>query len=124
MKFGKSSLVPSYSRKPDFRTSKSHASAYEFFCIQCRTSNTIEYDRIIKAVSLWEEEWKAACVTDAKDHFRIGVVGKSQDGGWPSMVIVACEACGAEHLIYAGVNEVSNSMYTVIIQGVTEILDR
>lgn len=124
MKFGKSSLEPSYSRKPDFRTLESHTSAYKFFCIRCRASNAVGYDQIIEAAWLWNEEWDAASVADAKDHFSIGIVGKSQDGGWPSMLIVVCEVCGAEHVIYAGVDEISNSIHTVTIQGVSEVLDR
>lgn len=123
MKFGKSSLEPSYSREPDFRTSDRDLEAYEFFCTSCRTSINIEYDRFIKAVFSWEDEWTATCAIAVKEHFRIGVVGKSQDGGWPSIIITVCEACGAEHVVYAGVNEVSNSVYNVTIQGISKILD-
>ncbi len=102
---------------------KSDPSAYEFCCINCKASITAEFDRIIRIGSRWEEEWELAHVEETKNHFRMGVVGKSPDGGWPSMLVVACDACGTNHLIYAGVNEVYNSIYTVTVQSVSEMLD-
>ena len=39
------------------------------------------------------------------------------------MVIANCSKCSAKYLVYAGVSEVYNSIYTVTIQGITELID-
>jgi hypothetical protein len=51
----------------------------------------------------------------------MNVVGKSPDGGWPSVFEVRCDECGFRFLIYAGVEETSNSVYRVAIQSIAEI---
>lgn len=49
------------------------------------------------------------------------VVGNSHDGGWPSVVLAACPACGLPYLLYAGIREVSHSVFRVVVQGLSEI---
>jgi len=40
------------------------------------------------------------------------------------MIIAECSSCKTDYLIYAGVEEVSNSVYGVAMQGITEILEK
>jgi hypothetical protein len=83
----------------------------------------ISYEILIQELLAWENNWGEAFAAQAKKLYGIGVVGKSHDGGWPSMVIANCSKCTAKYLIYAGVREVYNSIYTVTIQGITELID-
>ena len=39
------------------------------------------------------------------------------------MVKVECSDCKTPFLVYAGVNEVRNSVYFVTMQGITELID-
>jgi len=56
-----------------------------------------------------------------KEYFGIGVVGKSQDGGWPVFGRVICKDCGYQYLFYVGVDEPSNSFYKITVQGICEL---
>ena len=53
----------------------------------------------------------------------MNLVGKTPDGGWTAIVKIECKNCQTVYLIYAGVNEASNSFYIITLQGITEILD-
>jgi hypothetical protein len=123
MRLGKSKLLPSYTRKPNFTSHESKERHFEFDCINCAEPVVVEYDLLINRVFGWEKHVGEELAAELKEFYRIGVVGKSQDGGWPSMVKVECHNCKAMHLIYAGVNEVSNSVYFVTLQGITELIE-
>ena len=83
----------------------------------------VEYNQLINQVFGWEQHLGEELAAEAKEFFRIGIVGKSPDGGWPSIVKVQCSECRTVHLVYAGVNEVSNSVHFVTLQGIAEIIE-
>ena len=123
MNFGRSILSPSYSRKPHFRSGDTSGDVFSFPCLNCDQTISIQLRSLLDAaydggLSIGEET-----LVQAKEFYRIGVVGRSQDGGWPSMIIIRCDSCHIKYLIYAGVDEPRNSMYLVTIQGITEIVE-
>jgi hypothetical protein len=123
MKFGTSLLQPSYTRQPHFKAPASGPKSFDFECVRCHHKVTVDFDSLIKAVWNFEEALGEDAASQAKQFYGIGLSGKSQDGGWPAVVKRRCENCQAEYLIYAGVNEVYNSLHNVTVQGVTEILE-
>jgi hypothetical protein len=123
IKFGKSLLTPSYTRKPDFRSHESTEKQFTFVCTQCAQPVIIEYATLINRGLAWEEDVDETFAAEAKSFYGIGVVGKSRDGGWPSMMKVECSDCKTLFLVYAGVNEVGNSVYIVTMQGITELTE-
>ena len=123
MKFGRTKLSPSYTRQPNFKSHESREKHVEFGCINCYEPIVVEYSLLIDRVFGWEQYLGEELASEAKEFYRIGGVGKSQDGGWPSMVTMRCPKCKTQHLVYAGVDEVSNSVYLVTLQGITEIIE-
>jgi hypothetical protein len=121
--FGKSLLTPSYTRKPDFKSHESTEDQFTFFCAQCGQSVGIEYTALINRGLRWEKDVGEIFAAEAKLFYGIGIVGKSPDGGWPSMMKVECSNCKNVFLVYAGVHEVSNSVYFVTIQGITALTE-
>ena len=121
VKFGKSKLSPSYTRKPSFKSYESKETLLEFGCVNCEAPIVVEFNLLTNRVFGWEQDVGEGLAAEAKEFFRIGVVGKSQDGGWPSMIKVQCSYCKTMHLVYAGVDEVSNSVYLITLQGIVEI---
>jgi hypothetical protein len=121
MKFGKPTLSPSYTRKPNFKSHESKETHFEFVCSNCEAPIVVEFNLLTNRVFGWEQDIGEGLAAEAKEFYRIGVVGKSQDGGWPSMIKVECPYCKTMHLVYAGVDEVSNSVYFVTLQGIIEI---
>jgi hypothetical protein len=121
--FGKSLLTPSYTRKPDFKSHESTENQFTFVCAQCAEALSIEYTTLINCGLAWEKDVGGILAAEAKSFYGIGVVGKSPDGGWPSMMKVECTNCKTLFLVYAGVNEVRNSVYFVTIQGITELTE-
>jgi hypothetical protein len=119
----KTQLSPSYSRKPDFKSHESTDKEYKFSCAHCGQPICVAYAALINRGVGWEQDLGTQLAADAREFYRIGVVGKSQDGGWPSMIRVQCSNCNTGHLLYAGVNEVRNSVYFVTVQGIAEIID-
>ena len=124
MKFGKSVLSPSYTRSPDFISHKTGEKFYNSACVNCNQTISIEFDSLIRQSYSWQDALGEKLVAETKEFYRIGVVGKSQDGGFPSMIIIECKSCKTDYLIYAGVEEISNSVYVVTMQGITEILEK
>ena len=121
VKFGKSKLSPSYTREPSFKSHESKETHFQFGCINCEAPIVVEFSRLINCVFGWEPEVGEDVAAEAKEFYRIGVVGKSHDGGRPSMIRVQCPDCKTTHLVYAGVDEVSNSVYLVTLQSIVEI---
>jgi len=120
--FGKSAISPSYTRKARFKSGAPSNDNYIFDCLHCENPISVRYQLLIRAAGQWETTIGEEFATAAKDFYKIGVVGKSQDGGWPSMLQVSCDSCEARYLIYAGIDEYYNSLYRVTIQGITELL--
>lgn len=122
MKFGKSILSPSRSRKPAFTSYDSLGRGFKFVCANCPKEIEIEYKSLIGEEWKWENEFGAKAVREIKRLYNMDRVGKSPDGGSPAVIKSSCKNCRTGYLIYAGVNEPSNSFYVVTLQGITEIV--
>ena len=81
----------------------------------------IDYVSLINSGRDWEHNLGEKLGLDAKSFFGVNLVGKTPDGGCPSMLTIECPGCRAAFLVYAGVNEVANSVYFVTLQGITEL---
>jgi hypothetical protein len=92
-----------------------------FACSRCNYPLTVEYAALINLAFTWEDAFGKTFTADAKSFYGIGIAGKSPDGGWPSMTKIECANCQTMFLVYAGVNEASNSVYFVTMQGITEL---
>jgi len=90
--------------------------------LSCNAPLEISYNLLIEKSFGWKERF-GAFAAEAKKFYKIGIVGKSHDGGWPSLVVVTCQKCVVKYLVYAGIEEVYNSIHTVTIQGITELID-
>ena len=75
---------------------------------------------MIDADSSWADSLAPEVVQEIRELFELNLVGKSHDGGWPSILPVVCESCGARFLVYAGFYETPNSFFTVTLQCVVE----
>ena len=135
MKFGRSLLLPSDIRIPDYKNFEYSDRWWTFWwrirnylnrqfhfrCINCRKRIDGDYNWFINGDG--EKQIGEELAAEAKEFYSIGVDNRSPDGGWPSMAKVECRKCKVEYLIYAGVNEIHNSAYLVTMQGITEIIE-
>jgi len=120
--FDRDLLRPSLVRKAAFDTLRdSSAAAYAFECASCGTNVSVPFIAMTQIGVGYERELGRELAARAREHFGIGLVGKAHDGGWPSMVRVACTRCGAAYLVYAGVREPANGWLLVTVQGITEL---
>ncbi|MBA3712627.1 MAG: hypothetical protein H0W76_09275 [Pyrinomonadaceae bacterium] len=99
------------------------SNSFEFDCLNCNQVMRIVFNVLINATWDLKEAIGEKLATQAKKFYGIGLVGKSPGGGWPHMTICCCERCRTKCLIYAGVEEIYNSMYQVTIQAVTELIE-
>jgi hypothetical protein len=123
MKFGKQIISPSYSRHADYNSLESENQIYEFECASCQQKVSLQFDSIIGKEFSWEQNFKTSTVEEIKNHFAMNIVGKSPDGGWPAIATIVCEHCPSTFLVYAGVQEIYNSVYSITIQGVVEFIN-
>lgn len=121
MNFGKTILVPSFSRKPDFDSVASLGRTFRFACVKCSSMITRDFDSFIGLEFGWREKYDKDSLAAIEKHFGLNIVGKSPDGGWTAVCECNCENCGTLYLLYAGVEEYSNSAHRVTLQGITEI---
>ena len=117
-------LSPSYTRPPDFKIIEAGEKFYSFACTNCNQTISVEVDSLIRQSYSWQDVFGKKLADEIKDFYRIGVVGKSQDGGYPSISIEKCDSCKTDYLVYAGIQEVSNSVYVVTVQGITALLEK
>lgn len=68
-----------------------------------------------KGENLNEQEY-----LELKKYYKIGIVNKSREGGFPVFDKVCCEKCQAEYYTYVGVDEPRNSVYHIQIQGIVK----
>jgi hypothetical protein len=123
MKFGKSILLPSYSRKSDFNSLNSTEKSFKFGCVNCQSKIQIKYDSIIENKWNWEDKFDDKTNSEIKQFYDINAVNKSPADGWTAIGKFQCGNCQTEYLIYAGVDEYYNSLYKVTLQGITEIIE-
>lgn len=119
MEILKNFIEPSYSRKP-FHHSYELAD-YIYSCPQCSNQNTISFSTILKSAYSWFNTYTPEEVKNIEQHFGIGLVGKSHDGGMPSISSTNCEKCQSNFISYLGLMETSNSVYRITEQGLSSI---
>ena len=122
--FGHSVLEPSFTREPHFRSTEGGEPRFTFGCARCGSPVAVAYADLIDSVRAEHRVLGPMLAEAARQHFRIGIVGKGHSGGWPGMVTTTCPVCRTDHLVYADVNEVRNSVHHVTVQGVTELTSR
>ena len=121
MEFGRCFLSPSYQRNPDFKTGDP-TSSFKFKCSRCNNNVEVGFDSLIGQGYSWQNHFDAEQINKIKALFDMNIVGKSPDGGSPAITEISCSTCSAKYLVYAGVTEIYNSLFSVTLQGITEIL--
>jgi hypothetical protein len=112
-------IKPTYTKKPDFITGLDNSEFYIFECLSCREKLQLNFKIQIenswtgKGESLNEQEY-----LELKKYYKIGIVNKSREGGFPVFDKVCCEKCHAEYYTYVGLDEPRNSVYHIQIQGI------
>jgi hypothetical protein len=96
---------------------------FKFTCINCQKKVELKYKSIIGKEFGWHEEFNEKTYEEIKQFYNMNAVNKTPDGGWTAVSKCQCNNCKTEYLIYAGVDEYSNSLYKITLQGITEILD-
>jgi len=121
VEFGPQLIRPSYHRDPWFAGSEISDRVYSWQCLSCQADVHAPLDAILREAWSWESNLGEELAAATTSHFELNAVGKSHDGGWPSVLLVPCASCSARYLLYAGVSEPSNSVYRVVIQGLSEV---
>lgn len=123
MRFGKSILSPSYVRNPDFNSYDSMKGSFKFECLKCQQTIEIFFNDLIGKEFSWHNNFDENSYKKINEFYDINAVNKTHDGGWTAIDKCFCESCQTQYLIYASVNEYSNSCYKITLQAITEILD-
>ena len=121
MRIGRVAREPDYHRRPAFEGDAVSTSVYAFECCACGASGPVDVGGFLIAAWGWREALDAELVALAVEQFRLPIVGKSHDGGMASVRLIACAKCDRPHLLYAGVQEPSHSLYRVTFQGIAEV---
>jgi hypothetical protein len=121
IEFGPQLISPSYHRDPWFSGSETSDRLYSWQCVLCRADVHVPLEAILREAWSWKSNLGHELAAAATAHFALNAVGKSHDGGWPSVLLARCASCGAHYLLYAGVREPSNSVYRVVMQGLSEV---
>lgn len=117
---GRVVLRPSVSRGPDYDVTKECGRFYQFACVDCGRSVTIDLAKFLSFDTARDEIFGSGHASAIHAHFEFNLVGKSHDGGWPRLRMEPCPHCGTRYLVYAGIREPSNSHSLVTVQGITE----
>jgi hypothetical protein len=113
-------LKPSNWRKPNFRSGDDVSSAYTWQCPSCVELVKQSFDTILKEYGgMGNSHFTKEDIAIFNKIFDIGYVGKSHDGGWPCFTKAMCPGCRANFVVYAGLQEPSNSFYIITIQGIS-----
>jgi hypothetical protein len=121
MRFKEKLFEPSYSRQDDYNSLNDPDRGYSFVCTTCNQQVSFPSAKAIDSEYSWAEEYDQVTIQTIRDYFKMNLVGKSPDGGRPTVFEVACEKCSSLFLVYAGVEETSNSVFRVAIQSIAEI---
>jgi hypothetical protein len=118
--FGRDVLRPSFVRRPAFNSLAESAATYDFACVACHA--TLYLDLLDLRGSASDASIMVSDHADAiREHFYIGIVGKSHDGGWPRFAVEACHRCGTRYLVYLGWQEPNNGIDVITVQGIVEL---
>lgn len=121
MKFKQKLLAPSYSRHDDYNSLNDADRSYSFVCITCNQQVSFPFAKAINSEYSWVDEYEQSTIAAIRHFFEMNLVGKSPDGGRPAVFEVTCEKCSSFFMVYAGVEETSNSVFRVVIQSIAEI---
>jgi hypothetical protein len=122
MEFKCKILEPSYHRKPYFDGYDTEKADSSFDCIDCGNMLEIPFDEILESAYNWKEKVNQSDSNKITNHFDLNDVGKSHDGGIPSIFTKQCEQCKSKYLFYFGLREYHHSVYKVVKQGISQIL--
>jgi hypothetical protein len=117
MKIIKKIIEPSYDRKPFYRTGECEKD-FSFACDECGKSVLIDSKRLIN--NNWNGKTKSLTKRDfefLKAYYKIGLVNKSADGGFPVFDKLTCSKCDSKYISYCGIIEFSNSAFMVTLNG-------
>jgi len=116
VKFGEIILNPSWTRPYTYQGHDLSDGTGVFGCVNCQEKIVVPFSNLLEnKKSIDEETENTLCKL-----FDVPIVGKSHDGGWPRFENVVCASCGQGYVAYIGVNETSNSVYGVTLQGVIQ----
>jgi hypothetical protein len=121
MKFLRNLLEPSYSRQADYNSLDDRSTHYRFLCPSCSATVSFSFGEAIRHCDSWADQMDRPTADAIKDYFEMNLVGKTPDGGWPSIFTIDCNLCSSKFMVYSGVAETSNSVYRVVIQSIAEI---
>jgi hypothetical protein len=121
VQLGPQIVSPSYHREPWFSGSEISDRFYAWQCTSCEAEVRVSLSSILNEAWPSEPGFGAQLAEAARSHFKLSAAGRSHDGGFPSLVLSACASCGTRYLLYAGVSEPSNSVFSVVIQGLSEV---
>ena len=115
---GKDLLKPADGRKPFFSGYDPKGISYSFDCSACESK--VETPIII--LCDMQPNIPKEMLDMLKEHFGIGYVGKTRDGGWPAFQKITCPVCNHQYVVLTGVQEPANGYNVITVQGVCEIL--
>jgi hypothetical protein len=115
-------LNPSNWRKPNFRSGDDASATYIWQCPSCGKDVKQSYGKVLKEYGgIGDSPFTKEDIATFSEIFDIGYVGKSHDGGWPCFTKATCPGCSVRFVVYAGVQEPSNSFYIITIQGISTL---
>ena len=120
MALGKILITPSFSRPGTYHGPAPEESEGKFGCSRCGAD--IAFSLAPFAAQGWgvDKALPQDLEKALSEIFDVPTVGKSHDGGWPSYRLVVCSNCGSKYIVYSGVDETSNSIWKITVQGVIE----
>ena len=112
-------VVPSDSKQP-FHDGPDLDRFYAWSCPKCDSDVRVGLDAVRKGAWSWPNEIPGSLAEEIRAHFAIGSE-RAHGGGWISLLTCACSGCGTTFALYAGVDEYSNSVCRIHIQGLARI---
>lgn len=120
MALGKILIKPSFSKLGTYHGPEPEDSEGKFGCSQCGAD--VVFNLAPFAAQGWgvDKSLPQELERELSRIFDVPIVGRSHDGGFPSYRLVACPSCGSKYVVYSGVDETSNSVWKITVQGIVE----
>ena len=84
-------MSPSYSRHSGYDSLADENNGYKFECSQCEQKVFFPFAMLIGKEWSWENSYEKNVVVQIRDHFKMNIVGKTPDGGWPVISELTCQ---------------------------------